>query len=133
MKHFISRMLIVVGLVSAFAASPLATSVAHAAPIDVFKPCSTATTESGRAFCNDQDNQRLFGPGSLWTNIINTIVFLVGSVAVIMIIVGGLRYVLSGGDSGSVNNAKNTILYAVVGLIVAAMAYAIVNFVLTRI
>ena len=61
--------------------------------------------------------------------IVNVLLFIIGAVSVIMIVVGGLRYVLSGGDSGAVNGAKNTILYAIVGLIVAFMAYAIVRFV----
>ena len=62
-------------------------------------------------------------------DITNIILFIMGAVAVIMIIIGGFRYVTAGGDSGSVTAAKNTILYAVIGLIVALLAYAIVNFV----
>ena len=64
-------------------------------------------------------------------DIINVLLYIIGAIAVIMIVVGGLRYVLSGGDSSAVTGAKNTILYAVVGLIVALLAYAIVNFVVT--
>ena len=64
-------------------------------------------------------------------DIINIILFILGAVAVIMIIIGGFRYVTSGGDSGAVSSAKNTILYAVIGLVVAILAYAIVNFVIT--
>lgn len=56
--------------------------------------------------------------------------FLVGAVSVIMVVVGGLRYVISGGNSASVGAAKNTILYAIVGLVIALLAYAIVNFVI---
>ncbi len=63
----------------------------------------------------------------------NAIVFLTGAISVLMIIIGGFRYVTSGGDQGSVTSAKNTILYAVIGLIVSVMAYAIVNFVLRNI
>ncbi len=66
-------------------------------------------------------------------NIANIILFLIGAVAVIMIIIGGFRYVVSGGDSSGVEGAKNTILYAVIGLIVAALSFAIVNFVITSI
>ncbi len=62
-------------------------------------------------------------------NAINVILYVTGVAAVIMIVIGGLRYVLSGGDSSSTKGAKDTILYAVVGLIVAIIAYAIVNFV----
>lgn len=65
--------------------------------------------------------------------IANTLLFLVGAIAVIMIIIGGLRYVTSGGDQSSVSSAKNTILYAVIGVIVAFAGYAIVNFVIDAI
>lgn len=63
-------------------------------------------------------------------DITNIILYVLGAVAVIMIIIGGFRYVTAGGDTGSVTAAKNTILYAVIGLIVALLAYAIVNFVI---
>ncbi len=71
--------------------------------------------------------------GDLAKDFVNIMLFAVGILAVIMIIWGGIRYVLSGGDSGAVSSAKKTILYAVVGLIVAILAYAIVNFVITTI
>lgn len=57
---------------------------------------------------------------------------IVGIIAVVMIIVGGIRYITSGGDSGNVTAAKNTILYAVIGLVVVALAQVIVQFVLKR-
>ena len=56
----------------------------------------------------------------------------VGIIAVVMIIVGGIKYITSGGDSGNVTSAKNTILYAVIGLVVVALAQIIVKFVLNR-
>ena len=62
--------------------------------------------------------------------VVNTLLFIVGIISVVMIIVGGLRYTTSGGDSGSVTAAKNTILYAVIGLVVSIVAYAVVNWVL---
>jgi len=64
-------------------------------------------------------------------NIVNVLLFVLGAIAVIMIIIGGIRYTTSNGDSGQVTSAKNTIMYAVVGLVVAIMAYAIVNFVVS--
>lgn len=57
---------------------------------------------------------------------------IVGIIAVVMIIVGGIQYITSGGDSGNVTKAKNTILYAVIGLVVVALAQIIVKFVLGR-
>lgn len=69
------------------------------------------------------------GNGGIFSQVINTMLFLVGMLSVVMLIYGGLRYVISRGDSKAVEAAKNTILYAIVGLIVAILAYAIVRFV----
>lgn len=71
--------------------------------------------------------------GTLIKTIVNLLLFILGAVAVIMIVIGGIKYTVSNGDSSAVTSAKNTILYAVVGLIVALMAYAIVNFVLNHV
>ncbi len=57
----------------------------------------------------------------------------VGIISVVMIIVGGLKYITSGGDSSSVGSAKNTILYALVGIAVVALAEVVVQFVLNRV
>lgn len=70
---------------------------------------------------------------SLVKTIINVFSAIVGSIAVIMIIIGGFKYVTSGGDSNSVGSAKNTILYAIVGLVIVVFAQIIVRFVLQRI
>ncbi|MDB5183854.1 MAG: conserved rane protein of unknown function [Candidatus Saccharibacteria bacterium] len=72
----------------------------------------------------------LFGQTGTFRTITNVMLYLIGAISVIMLIVGGLRYVVSGGDSTAVQNAKNTILYAVVGIIVAILAYAVVSFVI---
>ena len=62
--------------------------------------------------------------------IVNILLFILGAIAVIVIVISGIRYATSGGDSSAVKGAKDTILYAIVGLIVAILAFAIVNFVL---
>lgn len=72
----------------------------------------------------------LFGDAGIITTITNTLLFVVGALAVIMIIWGGLRYATSAGNAASVTAAKNTILYAIVGLIVAFLAFAAVNWIL---
>ncbi|NCU37968.1 hypothetical protein EOL96_02825 [Candidatus Saccharibacteria bacterium] len=64
--------------------------------------------------------------------IVNTLLFILGAVAVIMIVIGGIKYTTSNGDQTAVTSAKNTILYSVIGLIVALLAYAIVNFIVTQ-
>jgi len=75
----------------------------------------------------------LLGDGGIFTTGVNLFLFVIGAVAVIMIIFGGFKYVISGGDSSAVTSAKNTILYAIIGLIIALLAYAIIDFVLQTI
>lgn len=70
---------------------------------------------------------------SLIATIINLLSIAVGVISVIMVIVGGFKYVASNGDQAGVTSAKNTIMYAVVGLVVVALAQVIVNFVLSEI
>jgi len=69
---------------------------------------------------------------SIVHTIVNLLSAIVGIVAVIMIIIGGFRYVTSGGNDTSVTSAKNTILYAVIGLVVVALAQLIVRFTLSK-
>jgi hypothetical protein len=73
------------------------------------------------------------GINKIITDVINIFSLVVGIVAVIMIIVGGFRYITSGGASDSVSGAKNTIIYAIIGLIVVALAQFIVQFVLNKV
>ncbi|HUD08345.1 MAG TPA: hypothetical protein VMQ52_04665 [Candidatus Saccharimonadales bacterium] len=63
-------------------------------------------------------------------DILNILSVVAGFIAVIMIIIGGLRYVMSGGNDNAVASAKNLIIYAIVGIIVVAIAQAIVHFIL---
>ena len=64
--------------------------------------------------------------------IVNTLLFVLGSIAVVMIVIGGIRYTISNGESSQIKSAKDTIMYAVIGLVVAILAYAIVNFVVDQ-
>jgi hypothetical protein len=74
------------------------------------------------------------GAGGDVTNVIASVVtllsFVVGIAAVIMIIIAGFKYITSGGESSSVAGAKNTLIYAIVGLLIVALAQFIVHFVL---
>lgn len=71
--------------------------------------------------------------GSLIKAIVSALLFIIGAVSVVMIVIGGIKYTISQGDSSAISSAKNTILYAVIGLIVALLGYAIVQFVIDRI
>ena len=86
-------------------------------------------TEGASTTCDNSDGTKV---DSTVRNVVNLASLVVGVVAVIMVIVGGLKYVTSQGDSGGVSSAKNTILYAVVGLIIVALAQVIVRFVVNR-
>jgi len=99
--------------------------------VDVFDNCSGAGSDT--TICKAAKTDKLFGPGGLWNRILSTFTFIIGAVAVLMIVIGGLRYVTSNGEPAQLTSAKNTILYAAVGLVLAVMANAIVNFVLTNI
>ncbi len=74
----------------------------------------------------------LFVTGGIFQQISNTLIFLVGAIAVIMLIIGGLRYVTSNGEAASIKGAKDTITYAIIGIIVAILSFALVSFVIGR-
>jgi len=88
-----------------------------------------STCETG-GITDQQAQQKI---NDLLHTVINFFSLIVGVVSVIMIIYGGLKYITSGGDSGNVSGAKNTIVYALVGIIVVALAQFMVRFVLTKI
>ena len=91
---------------------------------------ATSIQQGVSAARGDSQPADLFGAEGIINNITNTLLFVTGALAVVMLIIGGIRYAVSGGNSASVTAAKNTILYALVGLIIAFLAFAIVNFVL---
>lgn len=91
----------------------------------------SAIQEGAQAARGSGQPSELFGDAGVITTITNTLLFIVGALAVIMIIFGGIRYATSGGNSSSVTAAKNTVLYAIVGLIIAFLAFAAVNWVLS--
>ena len=92
--------------------------------------CVSGTIQDGVDCVGGGDAKPLFGTDGIFTIIINAALFVIGAVAVLMLIYGGIRYTISAGDSKAVTDAKNTILYAIIGIVVALLAYAIVNFVL---
>lgn len=81
---------------------------------------------SGNVVCENKDKE---DPNKVIHNIVNILLYIVGLLSVVMIIYGGIIYATSAGDSGKVSMGKNTLLYAVVGLVVAVLAFAIVQWV----
>lgn len=75
----------------------------------------------------------LLGQAGILTVIINSAIGLVGIVATIMLIIGGFRYATSAGNEKAVTAAKQQIMYAIIGLIIVLIAFAITNFVLNQV
>jgi hypothetical protein len=108
--------------IGAFATAP-ASFVSAASPLD-----DVCDNNSDSAICENKNDSS----DDLVTTIVNTFLYVTGALSVLMIIVGGFQYVTSQGNSANVTKAKNTILYAVVGLIVSVLAFAIVNWVVRQ-
>jgi len=87
--------------------------------------CDGITAAGGTCATSGADD----GFKKIVTTIVTVLSVIVGAVSVIMIILGGFRYVISGGDSNGVSGAKNTIMYAIIGLLVVIFAQVIVSFV----
>jgi len=121
MKQF--KLLIAAGIVAffgAFALVPAGTALA-------LDPLADACqNDPGAEVCQHQDEDA----GNLISVLVNVLLFLVGTLSVIMIIVSGIWYVTSTGDAGKVTRAKNTLMYSVIGLVIAFIAFAVVNWVL---
>lgn len=127
LKRIIFSIIATLGL-----AMPLAVPVAVNAQ-DVDRNLSCGANLNFDPDCEQEEGSVAEGRvNSIVTNVINILSLVVGVAAVIMIMIGGMRYITSNGDSGQVGNAKNTILYAIVGLIVVALAQVIVRFVVNK-
>ena len=104
-------------------------TIAQSSTANAVSPFGACGGSSDSKVCEGKDDSLM----PILENIINTLLFLVGIIAVIVIIVNGIRFVTSNGNSDQVASARNGVIYAVVGIVVAVMAYAIVRFVLARI
>lgn len=100
-------------------------TVAAAAPsyaLDIWGGC---TDQKSDAVCKAQGDNVT----PIFQNILSLLLYLIGAIAVIMIVIGGIKYVTSNGDSNAIQSAKNTIFYSVIGLVVAILGQAIILFV----
>ena len=112
-------------------AAVLSVAVAAAAVVmPIALPSASAQFKSGLDAART-DEMSTKPIGTTIGEVVNIFLYFVGAVAVIVVIWGGFQYITSSGDSQKATTAKNTIMYAVIGLVVAIFAYAIVNFVLT--
>lgn len=126
-------MMRVVGVVlGALLATFIVSSQASAISINSGACSAISGSGGGSAICNHQD-ENVTSQNGFVANLTRIILFLVGTAAVIMIVIGGIKYATANGDANKTKSAKDTIMYSVIGLIVALMAYAIVSFVVTSV
>jgi len=124
LKQLGVSLLLVVGIgVLAVTVAPI---VANA--VDPLNGACTVAGASGNPLCAASSSGTTVEP--FLKVLINTLLYIIGVIAVIVIIVGGIRYTVSGGDATAVKNAKNMIVAAVIGLVIAVLAFAIINWVL---
>ena len=93
---------------------------------------ATEMTLSGGVSSSQGDDVPQDLAGEVFKNVVNILLFIIGAVSVIMLIYGGIRYTTSGGNANSVTAAKNTIMYSIIGLVIAILAFAVVNFVVKQ-
>lgn len=125
MKTAIKRVLATALMVPALAfgvISLVPAGFASAAPGDKIQEGINATTDDPGGSANLND---------VFKTVVNVLLYVIGAISVVMLIYGGIRYTISGGDSSRVTAAKNTIMYALIGLVIAFLAYAIINWVLS--
>jgi cytochrome bd-type quinol oxidase subunit 2 len=91
---------------------------------------STSGEEGSDISSCEEDGENNFT--TIITRVINIFSVLIGAISVIMIIIGGFRYIISGGDQNNVTAAKNTIMYAIIGLVVVLFSQVIVRFILSN-
>lgn len=105
-------------------------AVAVAQEVDPLLPACEQGAQDSSLCQNTNSENPLVGPDGVITRATQLVSMAVGAISVIMIIVGGLKYIMSSGDPANTTSARNTILYAIIGLIIAIAAQAIVLFVL---
>ena len=136
MKKLSSNNYLTLGLTffSLFTVSWLALPAGLVRAVDISKD----VCEGGNGIWNDgkctktgnPEEAGLFGVGGVFENVANALLFIVGATSVVMLIVGGVRYVASTGDQNAVQGAKNTIIHSIIGIVVAFLAFAAVKWVI---
>jgi hypothetical protein len=109
--------------------STILASAATFATLNAGKVMALGIKDGIDAAKTDDMPSELMGNGGVVESITSTILYILGFISVIMLIIGGVKYALSAGDAKAVTDAKNTILYALIGLVIAILSYSIVKFV----
>ncbi len=94
------------------------------------KPSSKLALQGATELGGSCSGKTITAPGGLVTTIVNVITYVAGVIVIFMIIFAGFRYITSTGDANKVNSAKNTLIYAIVGIIIIVMAQVIVHYII---
>jgi hypothetical protein len=130
---------VILAFVSAFVVLVMSSSFAMAqtADLDIKKLCASSEANKNSSLCvgynegassSETDNPLL----NTLTVVINLLSFIAGILAVIFVMYGGFKYIVSTGDAGKVTSAKNTILYALVGIVVVVISRLLILFILSK-
>ncbi len=125
-KLFLLSMLLMAGL--------FVVPVYASAALDPYATTCSDPEVKDSAVCqskNNSDPSPIYGPNGILTKAANLIAAVGGIIAVVMIMLGGLKMITSSGDSKKLSDAKNTIIYASVGIVVIVLARVIIEFILS--
>lgn len=131
-RRVFCSVIVLIGIFFAVSLLPFAQPAQAQMPLDnVCRQTPNATIcQDNRA--QDPSSNALYGPNGVLTKAANILSLVVGIVSVFVLIVGGIRYILSEGDPTRVSSARNGIIHAIIGLIIVAVAQSLVVFVLNR-
>lgn len=111
-----------------------AAALAYTGPLDsACQGNATATVCQDNQKSQSLTDNSIYGPNGIITKAARLLSFIIGVTAVVMIMIAGLKFMTSQGDANQIASARNTALYAVIGLIVAALAQGIILFVLDKV
>lgn len=125
MKKTIGRLILIV-------AALLVLGVTPAQAYDPYNGVECSGKAAKSAVCHAQTSNPLAGPDSTIAHITTIVATIAGGIAIIILLVGSIRYITSGGDAGNVKKAKDTILYALIGIAVIVLARTLIIYVLLK-
>jgi hypothetical protein len=128
----ISKIKMFIVVLSAFSLIAIPAAASASNIIGSALNCGTDLQATGTVCASATSSNSTSAVSTLINEVITIFSWVVGSISIIMIIYGGFRYVTSGGNDQSVSGAKNTIVYALIGLVIVALAQVIVHYVLAK-
>jgi hypothetical protein len=101
-------------------------------PVDGAGCNQPQTKTSAACSAKGQTADPISGPNGILIHATHIVAYIAGAAAIVLLIIGGIRYITSGGDPSNVKSAKDTVVYALIGLAVIVLADALVTFIVGR-